>query len=467
MHRFRRAVAGLWLAASGIVAQAQPALPAAAPLYPVAVESAVVFGQGQVGAPAPGSKNLLLDLYRPIGAEATGERSPALLIIHGGGFTGGSRTQAELVTIARAMAARGFVAVSIDYRLAPDAPVPSTRVASILGPATAGTSGADLAQRTAAVAAIDDGLTAVDWLQANANRFNIDPAQIGLLGGSAGAITAVHLGYILDDYGIAANPFSFVVDLWGASLIPANDPVAAANHLESGEPPLFIIHGTNDPTVPFSASELLVARAQSQRLAHEFHPVPGGGHGFGVGGADIFNVEASPGVTLFDRMLEWTVRTVRGQRTVAINSGMVGAWFNPATSGQGYFFDIDPVTQTLAVAWFVYDTAAGGSGGTLAGAEQRWFTAQGRYLGNRADLTVYQSRFGQFDNPIPVTTTPVGNLSVEFIDCGRATLTFNLSAFGLTGSVPIVRLLPDVVCQAIADGDLQIPTLPTSAGAAE
>lgn len=467
MHVFRRAFAGLWLAASVIVAQAQPALPAAEPLYPVAVESAVVYGLGQVGAPAPGSKNLLLDFYRPIGAEATGERSPALVIIHGGGFTGGSRTQADLVTIARAMAARGFVAVSIDYRLAPDAPVPSTRVASILGPATAGTSGADLAQRTAAVAAIDDGLTAVGWLQANANRFNIDPAQIGLLGGSAGAITAVHLGYILDDYGIAANPFSFVVDLWGASLIPANDPVAAANHLESGEPPLFIIHGSNDQTVPFAASEMLVARAQSQRLAYEFHPVAGGGHGFGVGGADIFNVEASPGVTLFDRMLEWTVRTVRGQRTVTINYGMVGAWSNPATPGQGYFFDVDPVTQTLAVAWFVYDTAAGGSGGAFPGAEQRWFTAQGRYLGNRADLTVYQSRFGQFNRSIPVTTTPVGNMSVEFIDCGSATLTFNLSAFGLTGSVPVVRLLPDVVCQPIADGDLQIPTLPTAANAVE
>ncbi|MBK9656821.1 MAG: prolyl oligopeptidase family serine peptidase [Rhodanobacteraceae bacterium] len=258
-----------------------------------------------------------------------------------------------------------------------------------------------------------------------------------------------------------------MVDLWGASLIPANDPVAAANHLESGEPPLFIIHGSNDPTVPFSASELLVARAQSQRLAHEFHPVPGGGHGFGVGGADIFNVEASWGYAL--RSACWS--GPYAPSAASARSPSTTAWSalvrNPATSGQGYFFDIDPVTQTLAVAWFVYDTAAGGSGGTLAGAEQRWFTAQGRYLGNRADLTVYQSRFGQFNNPIPVTTTPVGNLSVEFIDCGRATLTFNLSAFGLTGSVPIVRLLPDVVCQAIADGDLQIPTLPTSAGAAE
>ncbi|MCE3002231.1 MAG: alpha/beta hydrolase [Xanthomonadaceae bacterium] len=454
MHRFLRALTGAAVFASGFAAHGQPLLPAAEPLYPVAVESAVVYGQGQVSNPVPGAKNLLLDLYRPVGAESTGQRSPAVVIIHGGGFTGGSRTQGDLVTIARAMAARGFVAVSIDYRLVPDGPVPSARVASLRGPATVGTSGADLAQRTAAVAAIDDALGAVDWLRANATRLNVDASRIGLLGGSAGAVTAVHLGYVLDDYGVAAMPFSFVVDLWGASIIPANDPAAAANHLEAGEPPLFVVHGTNDPTVPFAASELLVARAQGQRLAHEFHPITGGGHGFGAVG--FFSAPISPGVTLFDRMLEWTVRTVRGQRTVTINYGMAGSWFNPATSGQGYLFEVEPVTQTLVVGWFAYDTTAG-AGGALPGAEQRWFTAQGRYVGNRADLTVFQSRFGQLNRPNPVTTAPVGSMTVEFIDCGRATLTFNLGAFGVSGSVPIVRVLPDVLCQPMADGELRLP----------
>ena len=208
MHRFLRALTGAAVFASGFAAHGQPLLPAAEPLYPVAVESAVVYGQGQVSNPVPGAKNLLLDLYRPVGAESTGQRSPAVVIIHGGGFTGGSRTQGDLVTIARAMAARGFVAVSIDYRLVPDGPVPSARVASLRGPATVGTSGADLAQRTAAVAAIDDALGAVDWLRANATRLNVDASRIGLLGGSAGAVTAVHLGYVLDDYGVAAMPFS-------------------------------------------------------------------------------------------------------------------------------------------------------------------------------------------------------------------------------------------------------------------
>lgn len=304
----RRVLLSLYLAATSTVAHAQSVLPVVDPVFPVTVNSAIVYGQGEVAFPAPGQKPLLLDLYRPVGASASGARSPAVVIIHGGGFQSGSRTQAELVTIARAMAARGFVAVSMDYRLVPDQPVPSARVASLVGPATAGISGAALAQRVAAVAAIDDGLTAVGWLQTNANLLNLDPSRIGLLGGSAGAITAVHMGYILDNYGINASSFNFVVDLWGASLVPAIDPVAAVNHLETTEPPLFIIHGTNDPTVPFSASELLVARAVNQQVAHEFYPAVGAGHGFGA--INIFTLEVSPGVTLFDRMMTWTVWTV-------------------------------------------------------------------------------------------------------------------------------------------------------------
>ena len=310
MHAFSRVLAGLYFALTCMAAHAQSTLPVFEPLFQLNVNSAVVYGQGQVNFPAPGQKALLLDLYRPVGANVGGVRSPAVVIIHGGGFQGGTRTQAELVTIARAMAARGFVAVSIDYRLVPDQPVLSTRVAKLLGPATVGTSGAILAQRIAAVAAIDDGLSAVDWLQANAAQLSLDPQRIGLLGGSAGAITAVHMGYILDNYGINATAFNFVVDLWGASLVPANDPIAASNHLETAESPLFVIHGTEDPTVQFVASELLVARAANQGVAHEFYPVLGAGHGFGA--INIFTLEASPGVTLFDRMMTWTVQMALG-----------------------------------------------------------------------------------------------------------------------------------------------------------
>ncbi len=317
MLSIRCALVGLCLAAVGLGATAQPALPVFDATFAVVVDNAVVYGQGAVNAPAPGQKNLLLDVYRPVGANGSGALSPVIIIIHGGGFTGGTRTQGQLVTIARAMAARGFVAVSIDYRLAPDQPVPSARVSNLLAPATVGTSGSTFQQRVAAVAAVDDGLTAVDWLRSNAGQLSIDTSRIGLLGGSAGAITAIHMAYVLDNYGVSASRFNFVVDLWGASLIPADDPVAAANHLGTGEAPLFIIHGTNDPTVPFSASELLVARAVNQQLPHAFYPVVGAGHGFGA--INIFVLEASPGVTLFDRMLQWTVQAVRDDENLLRN----------------------------------------------------------------------------------------------------------------------------------------------------
>ncbi len=455
MNLMGRLFAMVSLAAIVTGAPAQVVLPSMDPIYPVSVDVAVRYGQGQIALPVPGSKNLLLDLYRPVGASTTGETSPALVIIHGGGFSGGSRTEANLATIARAMASRGFVVVSIDYRLQGERPQPSSRVASILQAATAGVPASDLQQRVAVVAAIDDALTATDWLRANASQYNIDPTRIGLLGGSAGAITAVHLGYILDDYGVEAAPFGFVIDLWGGSTIPINDPVAAANHLESSEPPLFVVHGTSDPIVPVALSELLTARAAEQGVPHEYYPIAGAGHGFGS--INLLTLQASPGVSLLDRMVEWAVRTVRGQRSVSINYGMVGAWINPQIEGQGFVVDIDPVTRLMIVTWFVFDTAPGSTGGTIPGAEQRWFIAQGQYLGNHAELTVYQARFGQLNRATPVSITPVGTMTIEFADCVSANLSHDLSAFGLSGNTAITRLMPDVLCQSIADGRLQLP----------
>lgn len=441
------------LSVSGL--QAQPRLPTVDPVYSVEVTSGVIYGQGRVELPFPGDADLLLDLYQPVDAATSGQRSPAVVIIHGGAFLTGSRTKEELVEMAHAMASRGHVAVSIDYRLIPDRPVPSDRVASILEAALDGAGGATSTSIEGVVAAIDDALTAVDWLRTNADALNIDPDQIGLIGGSAGAITAVHLGYVLDDYGVDVNPFAYVVDLWGGSLIPANNPLTAANHLQTGEPPLFIVHGTEDVIVPFALSVLLADRALEQNVVLDYHPIEGAEHSFSS--IDLNTVEAHPGVTLMARLLEWTRLIVIGRQTITLNYGMSGSWFNPDTPGQGYLIDVDPVARTLFVAWFVYDTVAGTQTGEIPGSEQRWFTAQGYYLGPRADLVVSQSRGGVFNQSNAVSTEAVGTLTIEFQDCNTAVLNFDLDAFALSGSVPIIRLLPDVVCQRIADGELQIP----------
>ncbi|MEM8960827.1 MAG: alpha/beta hydrolase fold domain-containing protein [Acidobacteriota bacterium] len=293
--------------------QAESLLPADSPVYDVSITEGIVYGVGEVQSPTPGQKELRLDLYEPVGAQAaTGELSPSLVLIHGGGFVGGSRQEGLLVNIAQQMAARGWVVISIDYRLGPDVPVPSARMQTLLEVAAAGVSDSMPVLALAQVAAVDDALTAAEWLIARADTLGIEPTQIGLLGSSAGAVTVIHTGYLLDDHGISFPPFTFVVDLWGGSIIPADNRIAAARFLESGEPPLFVVHGTEDQQVDFELAELLVARAEAQGVPYEFYPLVGVGHG-----ANIFQVEIGPDLTLFERMTQWTRSVVQEQRADA------------------------------------------------------------------------------------------------------------------------------------------------------
>ncbi|MEM8998384.1 MAG: alpha/beta hydrolase [Acidobacteriota bacterium] len=322
---FRFSLAG-WCLLMVALPAAGATLPTVDPSFEVAFSGEIVYGFGEVGAPVPGQKALLLDLYEPEGAGLDGELLPAVVIIHGGGFVGGSRRQSQLVDIAFAMASRGYVAISIDYRVIPDEPVPSARVEPLLQAVFDGQGLLPTATAEAMVAAVDDGLTALDWLRASAGGLGVDPDRIGLLGGSAGAITSVHLAYVLDNLGVPPQPLRFVVDLWGGSLIPPADRTAAAGHLDAGEPPFIAIHGTDDPTVPFELSELLVARAVDQGVPHELYPLEGAGHGFGS--IDIFTLEASPGVTLFERVLGWTREALHGPEVFSdgFESGDTSAW---------------------------------------------------------------------------------------------------------------------------------------------
>jgi pimeloyl-ACP methyl ester carboxylesterase len=110
---------------------------------------------------------LLLDLYLPP-AGPDPER-PLIVMVHGGGFSGGSR--ANLAANALEYARRGFVAASIDYRLRPnDTPEE---------------------QLVAALDAIDDAMESVRWFKSQAATYGIDAARIALLGTSAGGAIAL------------------------------------------------------------------------------------------------------------------------------------------------------------------------------------------------------------------------------------------------------------------------------------
>lgn len=102
---------------------------------------------------------LQLDACLPRAADP----APAVILVHGGGFVEGSRT--SMRNLCDQLAGAGIAAFSIDYRLAPDFVYPSQ---------------------------VDDLAAAVTWLRKpeNVQAFNIDPARIGIVGSSAGAILA-------------------------------------------------------------------------------------------------------------------------------------------------------------------------------------------------------------------------------------------------------------------------------------
>jgi acetyl esterase/lipase len=228
-----------------------------------------------VQSPQPGQKKLLLDIYDPQSRGAPQPRT-AVVLIHGGGFSKGSRENQNIVDLAQNLAGRGFFCVSIDYRLEGDDPPapqpPRTKTAASDAPQDVAEIRPESnapARKRAMAAAVEDAAQAIAWLRENAKRHRIDPERIAVGGSSAGAITALLLGYgpRNEEARVAA-----VISVAG-SLGQRTDRVDGTG------PPLLIIHGTRDETVPFAQAELLAERAKEVKLPYEFIPVEGAGHG--------------------------------------------------------------------------------------------------------------------------------------------------------------------------------------------
>ena len=107
-------------------------------------------------------RKLLLDVYSKKGRQT---KAPAILMVFGGGWRSGERT--HNATLARQLAAKGFVTITADYRLSTEALFP---------------------------AAIQDLKAAVRWIRANGHQQGIDTACIAVLGFSAGGELAAFLG---------------------------------------------------------------------------------------------------------------------------------------------------------------------------------------------------------------------------------------------------------------------------------
>lgn len=226
-----------------------------------------------------GGERLLLDVY-----DAGRSRSarPALVLVHGGAFRAGDK--AMYAPLASALARMGYVAFSVNYRLAPRHTYP---------------------------AALDDVQRAVRWIRAHAARFGVDPARVGALGHSAGgyfaAMLAVRdtrdnsipdlrawssrvtcacdffgLGDLQGDLGDGQG-VQIVADFLGRSREEAPalwreaSPVA---HVSKKSAPLYIFHGTRDRNVPRAQSVLLEAALRKAGAPVEFMTLEGAGHGW-------------------------------------------------------------------------------------------------------------------------------------------------------------------------------------------
>jgi acetyl esterase/lipase len=170
---------------------------------------------------------LKLDLFQPTGDTLT--KRPAVVWVHGGGFSGGDKALGPMVDLANTFAKLGYVTVSINYRLLrPEAPQP-----------------------TAALAAQHDAQAAVRWLRANAARYRIDPNRIGIGGASAGAATANLVGVRSDDPGDSGNPgYSSKV----GGFVTISGAVQQGLFIDAGDAPGLLFHGTADPTAPYQSS---------------------------------------------------------------------------------------------------------------------------------------------------------------------------------------------------------------------
>ncbi len=224
---------------------------------------------------------LLMDLYLPPGRGP----HPAVVLVHGGGWLGGSKAGYE--RMGPWLAENGFVGCAINYRLAPKHPYP---------------------------AAMDDCHRAVRWIRAHAKEHGLDSRHVGALGDSAGAHLVALIGVrdarkdverelrryrarpdaVVSNYGAHE-----LVRMWKIEM--AHRPLTAwlggapeqrpteyrdaspVSMVSKGSPPFLILHGNQDKVNPEEQSRLLHAALREKGVDSTLQVIDGAGHGWAPG----------------------------------------------------------------------------------------------------------------------------------------------------------------------------------------
>ena len=145
-----------------------------------------------------------------------------------------------------------------------------------------------------------------------------------------------------------------------------------------------------------------------------------------------------------------------------MNTGLNDAWFNPATSGQGFFITVFPDLNFVILAWFTYDTELPPLDATanLGDPGHRWMTAGGIIVNDTAVMNIEFTSGGIFDAASTIERTDPpgsdGTLTLKFDNCNAGTIEYDISSINAQGTVPIRRVAIDNValCEALLEESL-------------
>jgi acetyl esterase/lipase len=236
----------------------------------VTVEYDVVFGKG-------GDRNLKCNVYWP---PQQGSGRPAVLLVHGGGWVQGDRSQLHGYGIL--FGRIGYVCVATEYRLAPASKWP---------------------------AQIHDVKACLRWMRANAGHLGIDPQKIAVSGNSAGGHLSLMLAgtqNVAEFEGEGGNPdagteLAAAIAFYApAQLYIKDQPLreelsflfgrgysdetarraSPIDHVSAGFPPTLLITGNQDELVPVESSFKMYRAITEAGGKAELHVYEGAPHGF-------------------------------------------------------------------------------------------------------------------------------------------------------------------------------------------
>lgn len=218
-----------------------------------------------------GADTLRLDRYTALTADS--RMRPCLLFLFGGGFVGGQRDGEAFLSYLDYYAQRGYIVVSIDYRLGMKAPME----AGTITPETFAPTFV-----SAISMAVEDLYDATAYVYAHAAEWGIDRSLIVASGSSAGAITV-----LTGEYGICnRHPL--------AQQLPADFNYAGAIAFAGAvfdfqddltwprtPCPLMLFHGDADRNVPYDAvryegagffgSQYIARQLTAKNIPHWFY----------------------------------------------------------------------------------------------------------------------------------------------------------------------------------------------------